>query len=716
MLYLAIALALFYPITLNMGTAAPGSGAAPFQNLWNIWWVNYALFNLHTSVYFTNLLFWPVGASLVFQTMPPLTALLSAPFQAFGVVFAYNTIFMLGFAFSGIAMFVLADYLVRNRYAAFIAGLVFAFSAFHIAQSYSSLAFLYLGWVPIFLYFTLRVFREKRNYWNILGMSASFALATLMGSIEQSAMLIILLILLTLMYVLNKPTRSRIINRDFAVSMILFAIAAFIIGSWNFVPMMLALLRPGGSTAANLLNTAKYNAMWSSDALAFFVPSFYNGIFSSINSLPGVYRALYAGYDISERVAYLGFTVLALSLYGIFKDRKKTMPWLVLAVVFGWLTLGPYLQIAGSVTQIPGLYSLYHLMPLLNSIREPGRFNLMLTMMLAILSAFGVKALIEKFGHPNAKRMAAGIVVVLSILILIESNGMPLGNSAIASMSSTSIAPSHLYSELSNLTGNFSVLELPALDAQTSAMATYHTSITHQPLVGGYVTRENLTEELSLYNIPLAIQSSTLATSGAANFESPVNENFTNQTLLSLYNYNTAFVVVRKGAYNSTTLTELLTYLLKTFGNPVFNDNTTTAFSSTKAVNQSVFKSYVSYPIVTDWQQTAVPFNGTITRMWLPSNPGAIAVYAPFAATQQLQQTINTTISFVALAAKPSVLLIEAETASGAAKIASVNVSSSMRKYSVDTALISGPRGNVLFFVEGQTLPIYLSNITFSRR
>ena len=115
LLYLVIALAMFYPITLNMGKVAPGSGADSFQNLWDIWWVRYALFNLHTSIYSTNLLFWPVGANLVYQTMPPLTALLSAPFQLLGTVPAYNIIFMLGFAFSGITMFVLADYLVKNK-------------------------------------------------------------------------------------------------------------------------------------------------------------------------------------------------------------------------------------------------------------------------------------------------------------------------------------------------------------------------------------------------------------------------------------------------------------------------------------------------------------------------------------------------------------------------------------------------------------------------
>ncbi len=715
LLYLVIALAIFYPITLNMFASAPGSGASPFQNLWNIWWVNYALLNLHASIYSTSLLFWPVGANLTFQAMAPLTALLSAPFQLAGVAFSYNLMFMLGFAFSGAAMFLLARYLVKNGYAAFIAGLVFTFSAFHIAQSYANLGFVFIGWVPLFLYFTLRILREKRNYWSILGMSLSFAFATLMGNAEQSLMLLMLLALIVLMYAINKRTRSRVFNRDFAVSMALFAAAALLIGSWSFVPMLGALLKPGGLSAVNLANTAKYSETWSSDLLSFFVPSYYNGIFSFMNA-SSIYGSLYSGYELGERTAYVGFTAIALSLYGMFQNRKRSLPWLALAVVFGWLAIGPYLQIAGTMTQIPGLYQLYHLIPALNSISEPGRFNLILTMMVAILSAFGAKALIEKFGEAGTKKKALYLAVALSLLILVESNGMPLGSSAIAGKVSTSVIPSNVYTELSNLPGNFSVILLPALDTQTSAMATYYTSIMHKPIVGGYVSRPNLTEELSIYNIPLAIQSSTLASEGAATFESPVNENFTNQTLLSLYNYNTSFVLVQKNAYkNSTSLLELLNYLVKTFGNPVYNDNTTTAFTTANSVDRSLFRSYVSYPIVTEWQEVPVPFNGTITRMWLPSSPGAMAVYAPYLTSPLIQQSVNTTLTFEALAPKPSVLLIEEQSSSGIARIAAVNVSGSLRPYRVNATLVSGPRGNLLFFMEDQDYPIYVSNITYSK-
>ena len=73
LIYLVIALVVFYPLTLHMGSNVPGSpGGDTYQNLWFLWWAKYAVLNQHTNVFQTSLLFWPVGASLVYQTMAPL--------------------------------------------------------------------------------------------------------------------------------------------------------------------------------------------------------------------------------------------------------------------------------------------------------------------------------------------------------------------------------------------------------------------------------------------------------------------------------------------------------------------------------------------------------------------------------------------------------------------------------------------------------------------
>ena len=718
LLYLIIALVMFYPITLHMGSVAPGSGGNTYQNLWDIWWVKYAVLDLHTSIYYTNMLFWPLGVNLVYQTMSPLAALISAPLQALGVVFAYNVIFLVGFALSGAAMFLLADYLTENRGAAFIAGLVFTFSTFHIAQAYAHLIFINIEFVPLFLYFLIRAMKERWSYTNIVGMSASFALAALMGNIEQNMMLLILLFLVAAIYAINKPTRPSVISRRFAFSIALFAVMAFVIGAWVFVPLANSVLKQGGLATANVMNTLEADGMLSHDLLSFFVPSYFNGVFSAISTIPSIYNTFFAP-DPPERVAYIGFTVIALALYGLYRNRRREALWLVLAVIFGWLTLGPHIQIAGIAT-IPGIYYLYHLLPAINIVREPGRFDLIFTMMMSILAAYGAKALMERLGRER-RDMKYMAVIALSLLILIESNGMPLG-SVISSSVATNVMPSHLYSELSNtlpsntLPSNFSVVQLPALPQGNASQlylgeATYYTSISHWPLVGGYVTRENLTDELLLYNMPLIVQAAGKI------YQSPVNEDYTNQTLMTLSNYRTAFVIVTKDAYNSTMLAQLDDYLSTVFGSPVYNDSTTIAFQTSKAVSGSLFKSYVAYPIITQWQETEIAFNGTYIPVWVPSSPGAIAVFAPYAnnsTSSGQSQAVNTTISFYAIAGRASPLEVYVKTPAGES-MTQLNITNKMRRYTVKAALLPGLRGNTAFFNESPAYPVFISNITFSR-
>ena len=237
-----------------------GTGADTYQNLWDIWWVKYAFFNLHSlNVLYTRIIFWPLGVNLAFGTVPPLLGLVSAPFQALGTVFAYNVIFLLGFALSGLTMYILAEYLTKNRYAAIVAGFIFTFSAFHIAQAYSHIHFTNLEWVPLFIYFMLRLMNEERKWTNIIGMSASFAFSTLMGNIEETIMLFFVLVLFIIIYLIYNDTRKRILKLNFVVSLVIFLVLAFIIGAWNFIPLIQSVVSSGGLSTANYLNTAQSN-------------------------------------------------------------------------------------------------------------------------------------------------------------------------------------------------------------------------------------------------------------------------------------------------------------------------------------------------------------------------------------------------------------------------------------------------------------------------
>ncbi|MFI5412458.1 MAG: hypothetical protein ACHQX1_01045 [Candidatus Micrarchaeales archaeon] len=720
-LYLAVASVMFYPITAHIFTNAPGTGADTYQNLWDIWWVRYAVFNLHTNAFYTNMIFWPIGANLVFQTLAPLNGIIYAPFGALGTVFTYNIMFLVGFALSGLCMYVLAEYLTNNSYAALVSGFIFAFSAFHIAQSYSHIHFINIEWIPLFFYFFLRVMHEEKNYLNIVGMATSFALTTLMGNIEQTLMLLIAFVIILVVYLFYNDTRKRILSIGFAAWIVLFLVLAFVIGSWNFIPLLKTITNPNNVGIANYLNTAVYNIAWSVKPLGFFIPSYANGVIFFAGVPNWVYASAYPITPV-ENVGYIGYAVLALVAYAIYKHRKGMLPWIIGAVVFAWLSLGPSF----------GLYSIYHALPFINVIREPGRFDLIFTMFIAIIAAYGVEELIEYVGQMNKSSrnntMAYALVIVLLAIMFIESNGMPIGKSP---YQITKITIPQLYTQIANIPGNFSVLELPTLPLGNNASnlypgeETFYTSVTHKPLVGGYISRQNVSSSVLIYNIPLTVQTSYLITNGTGYYPSPINENFTNQTLFSLYNYNTEIVTLHKDAFSLQQLQIIESYLAATFGHPVYNDNSVIAFQTFSAINRSIFNSFVAYPILSDWAETSMFVNGSNYNFWIPSGPGAVAVYAPYQAARILNPVqnagapsyINTTISFVATSSVPQTLYISGQKSDNSTvRIASLSINSSINEYTVNTVLVSGPLGNELFFTSSnRNTQVLINGITFTR-
>ncbi len=722
--YLLIALVIFYPLTLNIKTMTPGSGATSYQNLWGIWWVNYAIFNLHTSIYHTGLLFWPIGVNLIYQVLSPLLALISAPFQAFGVVFAYNSIFFLSFVLSGLGMLPLAKYVTKNSYAAFFAGLVFTFSSFHIAQAYAHISFLNIMFVPLFLYFIIKTVREGTRT-NVIGMAASFALSALIGGDDQTLMLALLLVAAVAAYVAFSKNRKHVLSLHFASNITLFIAASFIMGSWLFVPLAAALVR-GTVSLPNPTNSTQYSVLRSSDLLSFVVPSYYNGIFGFLTK--STYLTIYAGIP-AERTAYLTFTALLLSAYFVYKQKRQAAPWVAGAVVSFLLSLGPYFELGGAVYKIPDLYSLYRIVPFINLIGEPGRFNLLTTVFLAILASLGLAMLLEK-AHTDKKRLWHNkllLVGIISFLFVLESNGLPL-NSIVAAQVATSISVPHLYEVLATVPGNFSILQLPASGASYNSTlsvseATYYASVSHKPLVGGYASRTNDTDIMSLYYIPLVQQDQNLMKYGNLSYENLVVENSINQTLLTLLNYNTEFVVLDKNAYNKTDFSKMANYLFNVFGNPVYSDNYTLAFSTAKATNNSMFRSFVSYPILSQWSTMLVPFNGTYRQMWVPYQSGAVVVYAPYAnasvihnATEsQKYYPVNTTITIRAIASSPQIMYVSEQFGRTTKTIALLNLTSRMQSYEVPVTLEAGSVGNSLFFMPTKQGTVAIMNITFSR-
>ena len=158
--FLLLTLGLTCPLALHFAQAIPGDGFDGWQNCWNLWWVRLALLEKHTHPFFTDLLFYPTGVSLLFHTLNPFNGLLALPVQvAWGLLPAYNVVVLFSFVAGGYGAYLLARRWLGPRgtfLPAFAAGVVFTFSPFHFAHLLGHMQVISLEWIPFYALYLLR--------------------------------------------------------------------------------------------------------------------------------------------------------------------------------------------------------------------------------------------------------------------------------------------------------------------------------------------------------------------------------------------------------------------------------------------------------------------------------------------------------------------------------------------------------------------------------
>jgi len=139
-----------------------------WKHLWGFWWVHKRIFEDGVLPLFTSILNYPYGGSLFF--IDPLGAVLSLPFQTFlPVHVAFNLLVILNLVFGAFCAYLLADYFIKNKAAAFYSGAVFAFTAYLLAYITSGVSETYnIGWIPLFLYFYARTLKENNEIFPIM--------------------------------------------------------------------------------------------------------------------------------------------------------------------------------------------------------------------------------------------------------------------------------------------------------------------------------------------------------------------------------------------------------------------------------------------------------------------------------------------------------------------------------------------------------------------
>ncbi len=197
------------------------------------------------------------------------------------------------------------------------------------------------------------------------------------------------------------------------------------------------------------------------------------------------------------------------------------------------------------------------------------------------------------------------------------------------------------YLQLHSQDGNFSILFLPVLPDYNSSdpwryqkLEAYYAATSGKPTINGYAPQINQSQVLLLTSIPLSVEANYLSLGQGFAYASPITENYTNVTLLWLAADNVGVVSVVRSAYNYSQLQQLLSYMVSTFGTPIYQDNSTSMFSTDGAVSAHAGKSIVAYPTGTWVPGYAIGCGSAqcpqgFANTWWGGDDRGIALFAP---------------------------------------------------------------------------------------
>ena len=429
----------------------PGGDANLF--LWYMWIFKQAIINLKNPFY-TDMIFYPNGASLLWSSVSTLNMLISFPLQfIFSTVTIYNLLYLLTFILAGWGAYLLLLHLTKDKLASFIGGCIFAFTPSHFVHD-NQLCYASIQWIPFFMLYFIKLFEKPRVKYAVL--SAIFLVFTALSSLYYMVFTLFF-ILLFLVYKLVKNKKS-ILNRNYIKCFVLFSLLFSLLLSPLLVPMMLEEIN--NRTNVSSIDTP---VVHSADLAAFFVPSPLHPLFK--NAVEPFYERIwtYDGRKFGVRAistVFLGYFVIFLLIYNIkavqFNDKKF---WWFICLCFFILTLGPALKIAGLITipasglnldklalklepnlspialnmlkekaGIPLPFLIWHFVPLINFIRVPTHFFMFGIMAASIICSYSLASLFKKWELKRLGMLPKKYVMAAIFLgiILFEYLAVPL--------------------------------------------------------------------------------------------------------------------------------------------------------------------------------------------------------------------------------------------------------------------------------------------------
>ncbi len=298
---------------------------------WDAWYLK-LLLSGQADFYHTDLLFYPTGVSLAFHNFSLPHMIVFAGLQTIMPASnAFNITFIaLSFA-TAAAGYVYLNYLFRDKWVALFGAVVFGAGAFVLTRpAHPNIAF--IATIPLSLYCLHRGLLEER-------LQPLLSAGVLIGATAFIGMYTLVILLIMLPAYLLYFARSRWSQRVFwrHIALMSLVIGAFLV--LRFYPM---LVDPQG--VSNALSKSSGREV-GKDLLGYFVNTQHpitQPILAALFPLEPFDR----GWN---NVVFLGYIPILLAALAVIRNssRRRSLPWLALALFFLILRLGSFLTLNG---------------------------------------------------------------------------------------------------------------------------------------------------------------------------------------------------------------------------------------------------------------------------------------------------------------------------------------------------------------------------------
>ncbi len=526
--YTLIAMVMTFPLASDFAAAIPGVEGDATSFVWALGWAKTALTDLCVNPFRSDYVFYPLGGATQLMWAVSLIAFVSMPLQYwFGLVVAHNVMYLAATVLTAYGTFLLAEYVIRvsgSRFqvptfdgrslppfqtfllfkfvttqrvlvarrtwlAPFVAGLVFAFAPLRLGYGLAFFNLFNTQLIPFYVLFLMRATRE--SLWRAAVLAGALMGLNAYIDFQIAAFLALFSVLYAAYALLARECAVRAALARWVVAALVAVLVA--------APLLAVVADDFATEDGNYIRVfpLPYSAERSYDLFSFLLPNARSTLYAHAPLRVAGINAGVNANDVSalspDRQAFVGYVALALAAYAGVRRFRRARVWLIVAIGFALFSFGPSLRILGRETGIPLPYLLLNQIPIVNHIRIPMRYGLMVSFALAPLAAIALDDLWRRGTRPILRWM----VLASPVFILLEYAVLPYPIQR--------IEIPRVYEQIAHEPGDFTILEIPTFHWRGAAATEVYQAIHGKRILRAYTNRiaPGLAEYFGTRGIPI---------------------------------------------------------------------------------------------------------------------------------------------------------------------------------------------------------------------